>query len=570
VKVEANRNIGRSLVILVLLALGISAMALQPPTEEQLEQYWLDGTLQQRIEDAKAIGNHRIAPQLLWNSNQKIRAALGMEPEEGAWPPDHWIVLPSSGNVKVFTLLIDFADHPHSNDAASIDDKMYGQGLAHHFPEESHREYYLRSSYGMLDIGGSTLGWYTTPYDRQYVEQTTSGREALIWEALQHFDSEGHDFTQYDNDGDGVIEYFLVIWTGPHGDWATFWWGYQTSWQNSARRIDGKRLGLYSWQWEAYNYPGEFSPYVTIHETGHALGLPDYYDYDDSIGPRGGVGNLDQMDGYGDHGCFSKFVLGWLDPVICTNDWQQYTLRATGDHPEALLIPGPWDTPEWRNEYFMVQNRYRTQNDVEYPNDGLVIWHVNAFLDSWDYFYYDNSYTDFKLLRLMEADGLEEIENYGSSADAGDYYTQGDTFGPSTFPDSSYYDGSSSGASVRNIGPSGPTMTFEATGGEAVTPPSVTDFRKKGNPFRFKIYGGVFQYGCDVYIDGQLWGSTTDRSRVKYKSETQLVLKKGKSLKNLFPKGAWVPVRIVNPNGGEVTIEYDRGSKQWRLANWTI
>jgi len=53
---------------------------------------------------------------------------------------------------------------------------------------------------------------------------------------------------------------------------------------------------------------------VVIHETGHALGLPDYYDYDDKVGPRGGVGGLDMMDNnWGDHNPFSKWLLGWLE-----------------------------------------------------------------------------------------------------------------------------------------------------------------------------------------------------------------------------------------------------------------
>ena len=65
----------------------------------------------------------------------------------------------------------------------------------------------------------------------------------------------------------------------------------------------------------------------------------------------------------------------------------------------------------------MVQNRTRPGNDADLPADGLLIWHVDARLTrSGSDFLYDNSYTAHKLLRLMEADGLEEIER--DSADA--------------------------------------------------------------------------------------------------------------------------------------------------------
>jgi hypothetical protein len=115
------------------------------------------------------------------------------------------------------------------------------------------------------------------------------------------------------------------------------------------------------------------------------------------------------------------------------------------------------------DEFFMIQNRDRVNNDSGYPNDGFLIWHIDSTLDGtgWDYLY-DNSYTSHKLVRLMEADGLEEIE-MGLSADAGDYYTSGDTFGPDTTPDSDAYDGSSTGITVSNISASGPTMTADVS-----------------------------------------------------------------------------------------------------------
>ena len=93
----------------------------------------------------------------------------------------------------------------------------------------------------------------------------------------------------------------------------------------------------------------------------------------------------------------------------------------------------------------MVQNRHKTGNDDQWflsSGDGMLIWHVDARLAGGVTFMYDNSYTAHKLLRLMEADGLEEIES-GSSADAEDYYLPEDGFSAGSTPDSASYYGES-------------------------------------------------------------------------------------------------------------------------------
>jgi len=66
----------------------------------------------------------------------------------------------------------------------------------------------------------------------------------------------------------------------------------------------------------------------------------------------------------------------------------------------------------------------------------------------------------------MEAYGLEEIEQE-ISADSGDFYTAGDSFGPATNPSSQGYDGTSSGVEVYDISSPGPQMTatFALSGG---------------------------------------------------------------------------------------------------------
>jgi M6 family metalloprotease-like protein len=449
-----------------VLVAGLSLVfALEPPTREQIDRYKRDGTLAARVAQAKSYGNYKIAPRLVQRVSQKLRiAAKAVRPAKETArqesvqvmaPPPAWQGMPTTGTVKVLAVLIAFGDYPPTTPAATIASKLFGDGQGG-YPFESLRNYYRRSSYGQLEIQGNVLGWYTTPYARSAVTETDAGRDAVIKEALNYYNQQGHDFSQYDNDGDGAIDYFCVFWTGPHGEWASFWWGYYTGFSDPGFTVDGKRLGNYSWQWELYGYPsGAFNPTTITHETGHALGVPDYYDYDGSIGPPGGLGGLDIMDGTaGDHNCFSKFMLGWIDPTVVPTGPQTVTLRASGLYPDALLfMPGAVDGTIF-GEYFMVQNRDRVGNDTGLftGSDGLLVWHVDARLDRWGWnFLYDNSYTEHKLLRLMEADGLEEIEQYAVDADAGDYYKAGMSFGPAGVPNSARYDGTPTAMGITNI-----------------------------------------------------------------------------------------------------------------------
>jgi M6 family metalloprotease-like protein len=136
-----------------------------------------------------------------------------------------------------------------------------------------------------------------------------SGWSEIARECLDYFNS-SVDYRKYDNNEDGIIVGIYLIWAGSQK--SGFWWSYYGG-LSLHDRWDGLKVQNAVIAWYSNDQDGPFQPGVICHETGHLLGLPDYYDYDYSIGPKGGLGGFDMMDGNAvDHNCFSKYLLDWI------------------------------------------------------------------------------------------------------------------------------------------------------------------------------------------------------------------------------------------------------------------
>ncbi|MGC8723869.1 MAG: protease pro-enzyme activation domain-containing protein [Acidobacteriota bacterium] len=83
-----------------------------------------------------------------------------------------------------------------------------------------------------------------------------------------------------------------------------------------------------------------------------------------------------------------------------------------------------------------------------------------------------------------------------------------------------------------------------------VNPPVISGVKKAPNPFRLIVKGSNLQYGIQVLINGSPY------SDVKWKNTGKLVIKGGKSLKSLVPKGATTSFTFINPDQGTVTYSW--------------
>lgn len=508
-------QIRAALIALAIAWLPGGVLALQPPRADEWKQYAKDGTLEKRIDQATRSRTKAANPHLVREARRHAAAqrlsthgrGTGNSRTDMVEAPDtagtnmlltgeeltaesnllngHYSYdgLPSLGSPQVFVLLIEFPDALHNdnvNSAAAVEGKFFGDGNAAQIPYESVRNYYQRSSYGKLTIQGDVFAWYTASHNRSYYESLGNGdedgREALIKEALDHL-AQSHDFAKYDNDGNGQIDAFYVKWTGPDQGMGAFWSSDTKGWSDGAYRVSGKQLGYYVWSPISYGSVEEYAPRADLHETGRLLGLPQLWDSQPNIGPPGGVGKLDMMDGnLGDHNCFSKYLLGWVTPTIISGSFPQnltLSLRPSATSEDCVLMVSNGDPADPNIKYgelFMAQYRKPIPgtNDADLPGSGLLIWHVDATRTN-NHFLHNNSDTcDRKFIRLMEADGLEQIQ-FGAPADAGDFYTFRGAFNAHTKPSNMAYPFYTNCEYQSHPVSSGVTVNVTSTPGETLT-----------------------------------------------------------------------------------------------------
>jgi M6 family metalloprotease-like protein len=498
---------------------SLTALAHTLPEGSDLDSLEAATDASERITRMNRLETHRIGAGLqekaVFKLNEAQLEASGLSPSERAlalnrgpfraFPYAAQPELRSVGTVNTLTVLIDFSEHRAETvlpgmTADRISENIYGDGTEDaraFFPFESVHNYYQRASEGKLDLTGEVHGWIHLPkvrssYEPVYPSGASPQKRSqidnqalfdLIREALELID-EDTDFSRYDNDHDGDIDLVTVMYAGPDTGWGGFWWAYRWQFFISdafSAKFDNKRLNQFVFQFVDQRPEQDFDPTTLIHETGHALGLPDYYDYCSSRrfeaghcspavtnpGPDGGVGGLDIMDANrGNHNAFSRWLLDWIEALVVEpGEPESVELTAAGEQRSGIkavsIYPGLQPTNAPGQELFVVENRSQVGNDgghAQMPGDGLLIWHVNAKPNSNNKdFDHDNSYSDQKLVRLVRRQSAGDFSD-GERANAEDYFGPGDEFTPTSVPSSAGFDGRPTGVSISEIKDTGEAL----------------------------------------------------------------------------------------------------------------
>lgn len=242
--------------------------------------------------------------------------------------------LPSTGNPKVLVIPVNL-DSDNKTDKLLNDIEIAFNGSSEETGYESVKTYYQKSSYGKLNIEFNVMKEWFTPkrnkrfYEYYYDDDTyADGSTKILQEALAYFDNK-INYSDYDLNNDDYIDSVWLIYNcDVDFEAESIYWAY-TFWDYSDNVYDGKYACYYAFAGtdfmdpnvnidESYDPKGiTIDSHTYIHETGHLLGLEDYYDYDESKGATGGLYGADMMDcNIGDHGVISKLLLGWVEPTI--------------------------------------------------------------------------------------------------------------------------------------------------------------------------------------------------------------------------------------------------------------
>jgi M6 family metalloprotease-like protein len=368
---------------------------------------------------------------------------------------------PHSGAVKGLCLIVDFSDSPGTITPSDVDNFCNQEGYNDNGNNGSVRDYFYDVSNGVLTYTNYVSPtYYRAKYNKSHYDDPTKpigpGAVELIDEALASLDEAGLNFTQYDANGDGMMDALNCFYAGTTScGWSCGLWPHSSV---MATSYDGVNITQYQISPMGSNLQiGTF-----CHENGHQIcWWPDLYDYDyDSEG----VGMYCLM-AYGDHGrnpvepcAFLKYSVGWAT-VHDLSGSPQFGLTLTAGSNVICKFSNPSD----EHEYYLFENRQRTGRDANLPDDGLAIWHVDELASNdWNQMTAERHYR----VALIQADGLFDLENNRNTGDDSDLWKAPAyvACGPSTTPDTNWWNGKTSYLQVQNISESGETMSFDFHG----------------------------------------------------------------------------------------------------------
>lgn len=397
--------------------------------------------------------------------------------------------LPSTGNQKILVVPVKFKDSTLADTTyggsdlvkSHIEDTFFGDPLDTGW--ESVTSFYKKSSYGKLNLSGKVTDWCTL--DITYAEsEALNGNETGVHSTVQiarmvgKWYLENHnDASEYDLDNDGYIDLLWMVYdweskNNGENDWAHVYWD---SYNQKVGSEENPIPYTFAWAGISFMYEGGFKDengnaladaHTFIHETGHTLGLEDYYDYERKHSYAGG---LDMMDvNIGDHTGLSKYLLGWTNPYVVTDNCE-ITINSFTETGDFILIKDDWNHAS-NDEYLLIEfytptglneqdskDSYAGKYPKLFQNPGIKVYHVDARVGHYVNYRF-NGYTDkimglddgylnstqlahsntlsrsanpnFDLYHLLENNKTPKLHGNGQYANDSTLFHEGDTFDP--------------------------------------------------------------------------------------------------------------------------------------------
>lgn len=289
---------------------------------------------------------------------------------------------------KIMVCLLEFPDIKHQLEPEFVVSRVQGKGIN----EPSLEEYYDTTSGGTFDLDfgpGVQPVWVKMPKGMSSYTMTPfdySCIPALLRDSVNAAYDSGLKPEDYDMDGNGLPEYFIMIFGG-------------NSWTARGRVPGDFMSSSDGMTWimvgedviKNQNYDLKFSPITLYHEFAHCIGICDLYDH--QYKKPSPVGGWDVMGdgvwrGYCGMNAFNREKLGWcnIKEIKDPGRYSVLDLDSPGIDNKAYKIQIPGGV----NEYIIIENRQRVDKGYckSSPGSGLVFYHLNGNRE------YVNDYND--------------------------------------------------------------------------------------------------------------------------------------------------------------------------------
>lgn len=314
---------------------------------------------------------------------------------------------PLKGSPKSIVILVNFSDlkfiipNPQQAYSRLLNEKGYSDnnGIG------SACDYFEACSNGVFSPQFDVYGPYDLDESYSYYgansgsNHNVRAREMIVQACTKAYEA-GVDLSQYDTDGNGVVDNVFVYYAG-HNE--AEGGGENTVWPHRSVVVNSPTYGsvrIFDYACTSELRSSRGSQMCGIgtfcHEFGHVLGLPDFYDTDNSY--RYTVGNWSIMcsGSYNGNGktppaytAYERFMLGWLSPVQLT-EAGRYSLAPLNTDNTAYLIANGVHNLSGSNpspvEFLLLENRQYVGWDTPstcLAGSGMLIWHIIYSASAW-------------------------------------------------------------------------------------------------------------------------------------------------------------------------------------------
>ena len=402
-----------------------------------------------------AQGNYEVIPALTDEQIQARRAH-----SRRRMPQQTTKAYPTNIAPRGLIILVNFKDKAFATDKAEVDSMIYGQNYTREYSyidtsygkkytkhitsQGSVRQYFYDVSYGQYNPHFDVVGPVTVSKNYSYYGQNDrwgndKHPEDMVKEACQLAYSQcGVDFSLYDNDGDGTVDFVYIFYAGEGeadgGSENTIWpHAYSLSDAGTSLTVGNKKIDKYACSNEMNSISGYHDGIGTFcHEFGHVLGLPDLYNTDNQNARTHGDWDIMDYGPYNNDGNtppaysgYERFFCGWATPELLV-DSAYYSLNELNASNTVLLI----STTDQHNligndpnpaTFYLLENRQQTGWDKYLAGHGLMLTKINYSYSKW----YNNEPNN--TASNMGVDIIEAKTNTSSTNKATDLFPAGAT-----------------------------------------------------------------------------------------------------------------------------------------------